>query len=102
VSKVESTGRKLENIHNEAIPDFVPEAEWHAMHDGNYVLKAKFWSEKGLNALREAGWEIYNIEAVCLHDCDWMEEDPEPFVNIYVREIEADLKEKPTEEGDSN
>jgi len=98
VNDVESTGRKLEEIHNNAIEDYVPEAEWHAMHDDNYVLKAKYWSDKGLDALREAGWEIYNIEAVCLHNYNWIEEDPEPFVDIYVRQI-RDSKEKADEGG---
>jgi len=94
---VESTGRRLEEIHNNAIYEFSAEAEWHAMHDGNYVLKAKYYTEKGLEALREAGWEIYNIEASCLHDCDWIEEDPEPQVQIYVRE-KASAKEKGAED----
>jgi hypothetical protein len=85
MSEVEEKGKKLESIYNSATKTYVPEIEWHAMNGGGFVLKSKYVVEDGLDALREQGWKIYNIEAICTHESAFGDENPDPYVDIFVR-----------------
>lgn len=57
------SGREIEEIYNQNKgEDYHPEANWFAMSNGRYVIEARYFTEEGLKALREEGYEIKYIE----------------------------------------
>jgi len=67
---LEREADEITTIFNEAAPDYSPELEWFGMSldhdtgDQRFVMEAeKYVDGDGLNALRDAGWQIQHIEA---------------------------------------
>jgi len=67
---LEREAHALEDLFNDAKPDYSPELEWFAMgldHDTgeqSYVMECERYIDgDGIAALRDAGWEIQYIEA---------------------------------------
>lgn len=54
--------KKIARKYNSAIESHCAEAEFFAYHNGHPVLEARYFVEDGLEALRDDGWKIYNIE----------------------------------------
>ena len=60
----------ITSVFNEAAPDYSPDLTWfgmgldHDTGDRRFVMEAeKYVDADGLDAVREAGWEIQYIEA---------------------------------------
>lgn len=67
---LEREAGQITSIYNEAAPDYSPDLEWFGMtldHDTEerqFVMEAeKYIDRDGLDALRDAGWQIQYIEA---------------------------------------
>lgn len=67
---LEREADEITTIFNEAAPDYSPELEWfgmgvdHETGDRRFVMEAETYIDSdGLDALRDAGWQIQYIEA---------------------------------------
>jgi len=83
--ELEREADEITTIFNEAVPDYSPELEWfgmgvdHETGDHRFVMEAETYIDSdGLNALRDAGWQIQYIEA---HDHEY---DDEVVISINL------------------
>ena len=63
-NKITKKEKRIVEIYNGAIESHHPRAEWFAMHEGDFVIDCRYFTEEGLQALRDGGFEIKYLEAV--------------------------------------
>jgi hypothetical protein len=91
---LEREADEITTVFNEAAPDYSSELEWFGMtldHDTceqQFVMEAKKYIDRdGLNALRDAGWQIQYIEA---HNHEY-DDDVVVSIALPVRGGESDV-----------